>query len=459
MSPEHSCGRREFMKVVGAGAVSLASGCAHCAEGATDKPNIILIMADDLGYGDLSCYGNRAFSTPNLDALARGGVRFTDFHANGPVCSPTRAALLTGRYQQRCGIEGVITAKGHRDTGMALAQATFAEVLKGAGYATGLFGKWHLGYRVDFNPTRQGFDEFCGYVSGNVDYHSHIDQTGVEDWWRDCERAREEGYSTDLITEHGIRFIERHKREPFCLYLPHEAPHYPYQGRNDQAGRAPGAPTPTQGRREDKAVAYSEMIAAMDEGVGRIVETVRRLGIEKNTFIFFCSDNGATPVGSNGPLAGHKGSLWEGGHRVPAIACWPGTLAPGMMTSETAMTMDLFPTMAAIAQVALPAGVHLDGVDLLPVLREGVPLRERALFWRYGGCKAVRQGSWKLLVQGKREKCLRGKSGASVSLHNLADDLGERTDLASVQRKRVAALQKALSDWETDVTAGVALRA
>ena len=172
------------------------------------KANIIIIMADDLGYGDIGCYGNTTIKTPNLDAIAAGGMKFTDFHSNGAVCSPTRAALLTGRYQQRCGIEGVIYAKGStRETGIPLQEITFAEVLKSAGYKTAIFGKWHLGYNVKFNPTKQGFDEFRGYVSGNVDYHSHIDGAGMEDWWKNDEKVPEEGYSTDLITKHAIRFI------------------------------------------------------------------------------------------------------------------------------------------------------------------------------------------------------------------------------------------------------------
>ncbi|MBN1342344.1 MAG: sulfatase-like hydrolase/transferase, partial [Phycisphaerae bacterium] len=280
--------RRDVLRAAGLGAASLlCSTGSSCAEEAASRPNIILIMADDLGYGDLGCYGNPKIATPHIDALAAGGMRLTDFHANGPVCSPTRAALLTGRYQQRCGIEGVVTAKGHRDTGMDLSETTFAEVLKSAGYATGLFGKWHLGYEAGFNPTKQGFDEFRGYVSGNVDYHSHIDQTGIEDWWTGVEKVPETGYTTDLITRHGVRFIERHKDRPFCLYLPHEAPHYPYQGRADRPDRAPGKPGPIQGSRKDKVGAYKEMVEAMDEGLGRIVETVRRLGLDKRTFIFF----------------------------------------------------------------------------------------------------------------------------------------------------------------------------
>ena len=201
--------RREFVQFVlgGVGAAAmpnLSRSMAANGRGAneTERPNIILIMADDLGYGDIGCYGNEKIKTPNIDALAQGGMKFTDYHSNGPVCSPTRTALLTGRYQQRAGIEGVIYAQGPtRQTGMALEQVTFAEILKNRGYATGIFGKWHLGYNVEFNPARQGFDEFRGYVSGNVDYHSHLDGAGIEDWWKNIEKVPEEGYCTDLITK------------------------------------------------------------------------------------------------------------------------------------------------------------------------------------------------------------------------------------------------------------------
>jgi len=415
----------------------------------SERPNIILIMADDLGYGDVSCYGSKKIQTPSIDALARGGMKFTDYHSNCPVCSPTRAALLTGRYQQRSGIEGVIYAKGPtRQTGIALEEITFAEVLKKRGYATGIFGKWHLGYNVEFNPARQGFDEFIGYVSGNVDYHSHIDGAGFDDWWKNYEKVPEEGYCTDLITRHGIDFIKRYKDEPFCLYLPHEAPHYPYQGREDPPERLGGGRKGKKTKGEEISRAYKEMVEVMDEGIGRIVETVRRLGLERKTFIFFCSDNGATKKGSNGALSGHKGSLWEGGHRVPAVAYWPGRIKAGTITDETVLGMDLFATMASIADAKLPAGLKLDGIDLLPMLTEGKRMPQRTLFWRYRKEKAVRKGPWKLLVQNNHSK-----------LYNLDEDLVEKKNLAKARSDMVKKLEDELSAWEQDVSAGVKLRA
>jgi len=411
--------------------------------GRPDRPNFVLIMADDLGYGDLGCYGSRRTETPNLDALAAEGLRFTDYHSNGPVCSPTRAALLTGRYQQRCGVDEVIYAKGPaRQTGMGLEQVTFAEVLKAAGYVTGIVGKWHLGYRVEFNPRRQGFDEFVGYVSGNIDYHSHIDGAGIADWWHGEQKVHEQGYVTDLITTHAVDFIRRHRAQPFCLYVAHEAPHYPYQGRKDPPERLPGGAKAKRARGNQVGRAYKQMIQAMDEGVGRIVQTLRQLGLAERTLVFFCSDNGATRHGSNGPLRGLKGSLWEGGHRVPAIAWWPGHITPGRVSGETVLGMDLFATMASLGRARLPEGLELDGVDLSGLLLAEKPLQDRLLFWAYRDQRAVRQGPWKLLIRSGRSE-----------LYNLAEDLGEHRDLSAQHAKLVEQLRAALQRWEKEVFA------
>lgn len=405
------------------------------------KPNIVLIVADDMGYGDCSCYGGRAFATPHIDALAAQGLRFTDFHSNGAVCSPTRAALLTGRYQQRSGIEKVISAANHRDIGLPLDETTFAEALQAGGYATALFGKWHLGYAPRFNPTRRGFDRFRGFVSGNIDYHSHIDQAGYEDWWADAGLTPEDGYTTDLVTAHGVRFIEENRAHPFCLYLAHECPHYPYQGPDDTAYRTPGDPGPAHGPRPDKAQAYKEMMQSMDAGIGRVVETLDRLGLSENTLVFFFSDNGPVPPGSAGPLRGGKGTLFEGGHRVPAIARWPGVIEAAGETAAPCMGMDLLPTFLAAAEINPPAGLQLDGADLMPLLR-GDPPPERALFWRYDTQKAVRAGEWKLLCENPE---------APAQLFNLRDDLGERHDRAAEHTDVFHDLTGLLAKWEADV--------
>jgi len=408
------------------------------------RPNIILIMADDLGYGDLSCYSSKTIETPHLDALAREGLSFQDYHANGPVCSPTRAALMTGRYQQRSQHEGVIFANGpSRETGLALSEITVAEVLQAAGYRTAAIGKWHLGYHVEFNPVRHGFDLFRGYVSGNVDYHSHIDGAGIEDWWRNEQKEPDAGYVTDLLSDYAVQFIEENKGNPFFLYVAHEAPHFPYQGRNDKAGRTPGHPHPQLGHRLDRQGAYREMIEAMDEGIGRLIKTVRESGLEQQTLILFCSDNGATQEGSNGVLRGFKGSLWEGGHRVPAIAWWPGRIPPGTVSAETVLSMDLFPTLAAIAVAEVPGDLNLDGLDISPVLFEGRPLPERWLFWRYRSQKAARRGQWKLLISRQKKT-----EQADVYLFDLTRDRAEQHNLASQEPDRVRRMRHRLEAWE-----------
>ena len=410
---------------------------------AAGPPNIVLIMADDLGYGELGCYGATRCQTPRLDQLAATGLRLTDFHSNGSVCSPTRAALMTGRYQQRCGIDGVVTAKKHRDAGMPIAEETLAELLAQAGYATGIFGKWHLGYAPNFSPTRQGFAEFSGFVSGNIDLFSHIDQEGWYDWWRQQTLVAKPGYAPHLLTEHGVDFIHRHKDQPFFLYLPHPAPHYPYQGPGDAANRTIRQGPSPAGLAEvrtvpalagnDAARAYREMVEDLDTQVGRIVDALESCGLRDNTLLVFCSDNGgiAKPGigGDNGPLRGRKGQLYEGGHRVPAIFNWPGRIRPGV-SEQTALTFDLLPTFAELAGATPTA--EIDGTSLTDLLVDNRALPARPLAWLSGPSMAYREGPWKLLIQ-KR----------SVELYNLEDDLAEARDLAAEQPERVRQMQAA----------------
>lgn len=431
--------RRAFLKkLTGSFAAAALLNCKTYDK----KPNIILIMADDLGYGDVGCYGNTWINTPNIDGLARNGMKFTDYHSNGPICSPTRAALLTGRYQQRAGIEGVVSAANHRHAGMALMHTTFAELLKQNGYRTAIFGKWHLGYRPEFNPVNQGFDEFRGYVSGNVDYQSHIDQAGYKDWWEQDKLVPEKGYVTDVVSQAGADFIKRNFNKPFCLYLAHECPHYPYQGPDDPADRSVGHPLPIQGSREDKITAYKEMIESLDKGVGTIVNTVRELGLEKETFIFFCSDNGHTGPGSSGFLRGKKGTLWEGGIRVPGIACWPGKIKAGSISKETILSMDLFPTMAKIAAAPVPA--ELDGIDFSPLLFDNQKPKKRVVFWRFKQLKVARKNQWKYLADGENEH-----------LFDLENDLGEQNNIAYQNPLIFKELKLAFNEWENEVTRGI----
>ena len=411
------------------------------------KPNIVIIMADDLGYGDIGCYGNQRIKTPNLDEMAKNGLRFTDFHSSGTVCSPTRCGLLTGRYQQRAGIPAVVSVK-HKHLGMAQSEFTFAEALKTNSYSTAIFGKWHVGYETKYNPIHQGFDEFRGYVSGNVDFFSHIDQSGAYDWWNGDKQVIEKGYTTELITQHAVRFIEENKAKPFCLYLPHESPHYPYQGPNDKAERTVGGQFKIQGSRTDVAVAYKEMVESLDASIGKVIATLKQHHLEKNTLVWFFSDNGPTPKGDNGGLRGFKGSVWEGGHRVPSIAYWPGKIQGGQTNDSLSITLDVFPTIAAITESKIPDGLTLDGMDISKVLFQNQALEDRQLFWGAGNQRAMRNGSWKLVMKAKGIQKPNASAGA---LFDLSVDRTEKTDLSATHQLRFKEMKQAIAEWNADV--------
>jgi len=405
-------------------ALCVLCGLPGSAE-ATQKPNFVVILADDLGYGDLGCYGSW-IQTPNLDQLAREGMRFTDFHANGPVCSPTRCALLTGRYQQRAGIEGLA-----RIGGLNKGEITFANALQPLGYTSAIFGKWHLGSLPDCNPVNHGFAEFRGLLGGRIDYFEHTNG-GEPDWWDGLRPVVEKGYSTTLITDHAVDFIRRSKSKPFCLYVAYNAVHTPIQD-------------PETGEHGKTADVFGRMTQAMDQGVGRIIATLKEHGLAENTFVFFFSDNGGhegIAGSSNKPLRGFKGSLWEGGHRVPAIAWWPGHFPAGKVTVQTAMSMDLMPTMLELAGATLPPDRKLDGVSLVPLFLHEQPLAPRKLFWKKGHDLAMRDGPWKLLIE-----------SGTVYLFNLDNDISEQKDLAKQHPERVKAMQEDLQAWLKDVGA------
>ena len=415
------------------------------SQAADARPNFVVILADDLGYGDLSPYGGW-IKVPHLEKLAAGGMKFSDFHSSGNVCSPTRAGLMTGRYQQRAGIPGVVYADPKREVhfhGLQVNEMTFAEVLKETGYSTAIFGKWHLGYFKKYNPIHHGFDQFRGYVSGNVDFLSHIDQAGNHDWWHQDQPAAEEGYVTHLITQHAVSFIRDHKDKPFCLYLPHEAPHYPYQGPNDSAEREVGNVKRTTGSVTDIRRAYREMVEEMDKGVGAVMAELRKHSLEENTLVLFFSDNGANRNGNNGPLRGSKGSNWEGGHRVPCIAHWPGKIKARSNNDDLTISLDVMPTLLDAANVAVQKGRKLDGISLLPTLLGKKSLGKRQLVWNG---KAIRDGHWKLIVNGK------GSEG--TALFDLSKGLGEKTNLAQSEPDRVKKMLAALEIWKTDVARG-----
>lgn len=434
-------------------AAALAAG-GHTLRAADPvKPNFVIIMADDMGYGDSSVYGGWV-KTPRLDRMAAEGMKFTDFHSSGVVCSPTRAGLVTGRYQQRAGIPGVINAdpaNAVHHTGLGTAEITFAELLGRAGYATAIFGKWHLGYHKKYNPLHHGFDRFRGFVSGNVDYISHYDRMQTYDWWEGLDHVQEEGYLTHLITDHAVEFITGHKDRPFCLYVPHGAVHSPIQAPGDPPGRGPQRKQRADrkaepGAKRDRDQTVKLMFAAMDQGVGRILDTLNRQGIAERTLVLFFSDNGGARHCRNDPLRGGKGTVWEGGHRVPAIAWWPGRIRPGSVTDQLAISLDVMPTMLDLAGVDLPGGHKLDGVSLAPVLLQGKSLGPRRLF--FNGA-AMRDGPWKLVTKAK-------DLSRGPALFNLAEDIGEQNDLADKHPDRVRQMSAALDAWKADVAAAAA---
>lgn len=451
---EQTSFRKERRRLMTAGALALLSivvqlfTTSSAIAANAEAPNIVVIMTDDMGYGDISCFGNPPYKTPHLDQLAAEGMRMTDFHSNGPVCSPTRAALLTGRYQQRSGIGGVVFAdpKQNRHHGLQMEEVTFAESLRQAGYKTGVFGKWHLGYEVQYNPTKNGFHEFDGYVSGNVCYQSHLDRMGIEDWWHNAELTPELGYCTHLITQHALSFIEKHQRERFCLYIAHECVHSPFQGPSDPPVRIEGKVGDIASAKvKNIPRAYKEMMIEMDNGVGEIVAKLRSLGLDKNTLVLFFSDNGATKHGSNAPWKGNKGSLWEGGHRVPLIAWHPGQIQAGSVSNSPAMTIDVMPTLIDVANAKASPEKPLDGVSLKPVFYQNQPLPKRPLYWHYRDNWAVRDGDWKLL------SLKQGKQPAKLQLFNLKQDKKEANDLASQNPDRVASMKSQYDNWKVDI--------
>ncbi|WP_198000441.1 sulfatase-like hydrolase/transferase [Gimesia alba] len=416
-------------------------------------PNIVLILADDLGYGDLGCYGNRHVRTPHIDRLAASGLKFTDFHSAGAMCTPTRTAMLTGQYQQRFGseFEGALSGKADREIGLPHQAVTMAELLKQRGYATACFGKWHLGYQPPWLPTSQGFDLFRGLASGDGDHHTHIDRSGNEDWWHNNAIQMEEGYTSDLLSRYSVEFIEANRMRPFFLYVPHLAIHFPWQGPKDPPYRKAGQPYHADkwGIIPDPANVSPHtraMIESLDQSVGQILSTIQRLRLEKNTLVIFTSDNGGYlnygkqfhHISSNGPLRGQKGTLYEGGHRVPCLMSWPGTIRTGV-TNQTAHSIDLLPTFSNVAGIPA-ADYQTDGIDLSPLWKSERSLDNRNLFWRMGNRRAIRSGQWKLCVTNNRNE-----------LFNLEVDVGEQQNLAAAHPEIVNKLNQNLKGWEADV--------
>ena len=434
----------------------------------TGRPNLIVIMVDDMGYAGLSCFGNPYFETPEIDRLAAQGMRFTDFHSSGTVCSPTRAGLLTGRYQQRAGIEAVIHPRSdhpeHRK-GLKPEETTFAELLKQAGYRTGIVGKWHQGYphnSPEYHPQEHGFDEFIGYHSGNIDYVSHVGDHNEHDWWHGKTETQEDGYATDLINRYADAFIRRHGKGdvPFCLYIAHLAIHNPIQVRGDPVRRTEEQWTRWNWREhteEERVEKLKGMTLPIDEGVGLLRKTLSELGIEKNTLILFFSDNGGTPEGpsSSPAFRGFKGSVYEGGHRVPLIAWWPGKIPAGTTSDELLITLDVMPTLLSLAGVNQGTPM-LDGRDFSPIFLRQESLPKRPLYWASlsnngNRSEALRDGPWKLVVQ--HPKAQAGTfENPQLELFNLESDLGEKTNLMESHPDKAAKMHQQIQDWYREVT-------
>ena len=411
------------------------------------RPNIIFIVADDLGFADLGCYGGRDAEfgpvSPVLDGLASKGLRFTQGYANSPVCSPTRFALMTGRYQYRLrgAAEEPINSKSRGSTTLGLPpeHPTLPSLLRASGYRTALIGKWHLGYPPSFGPLRSGYEEFFGPMAGGVDYFTHCDSRGQHDLWFGEEERADEGYLTDLITARSVDYIDRMAAgakadTPFFLSLHYTAPHWPWETRDDEA-LAQEVKDNIFHLHGGNIHTYRRMIHHMDEGIGQVMAALKRHGLTDNTLVVFTSDNGGERFSDNWPLVGGKMDLTEGGIRVPWIAHWPAVIRPGGVSRQLCMTMDWSATMLAAAGVAAHPDYPLDGVSLLPVLRDASQVFERPLHFRmnHRDQRALRVGDWKYL-----------KVDGNEYLFNIPLDERERANLA---RKEPARLDALRADW------------
>ncbi len=411
------------------------------------RPNILVIVGDDMGYADVGFHGCRDIPTPHLDALAKSGVRFTNGYVTGPYCSPTRAGLLTGRYQQRFGHE--FNPGGGPNAGLPLSETTIADRLKAAGYATGLVGKWHLGGAEKFHPQRRGFDEFFGFLGGAHSYFP--EKRGGRTILRGTEPADEAEYLTDAFGREAVAFIERHKAKPFFLYLAFNAVHTPMHATDERLKRFASIA-------DEQRRTYAAMMAAMDENIGRVLGKLRTEKLEENTLIAFISDNGGPTMkgvtinGSiNTPLRGSKRTTLEGGIRVPFVLSWKGMLPTGKAFESPVIQLDLLPTALAAAGIETKPHAKLDGVNLLPFLTGKVTSQpHETLLWRFGQQMAIRHGNWKLV---RYDTAADGaKPGLTkYKLYNLADDLGESHDLAADKPDKVKELEALWKKWDAEL--------
>ncbi len=426
------------------------------AEGQQKPPNIVVILSDDMGYADIGVQGSKDIPTPNIDALAKGGIRFTDAYVSGPYCSPTRAGLLTGRYQQRFGHEfNPDSATTDNEIGLPVGEITMADRLRAAGYKTALIGKWHLGRAAQFHPMARGFDEFFGFLGGS---HSYFEPgaTGKNPLLDGRKIVGETTYLTDAFTDRAVDFIKQQRSQPFFLYLAFNAVHAPMHATDRYLARFPHIVN--KQRRS-----YAAMLSAMDDGVGKILATLRERKLEDNTLIIFLNDNGGPVMAgttingsSNAPLRGSKRQTWEGGIRVAFIVRWKGHLAEGKTDARPIIQLDVLPTALAAAGVKPQPGWRLDGVNLLPYLtgkNSGQP--HQGLYWRLGENMAIRKGDWKLVktdelpLQAVNPSFYNDLTGAE--LYNLADDIGETKNLAAAHPDKVKELTLDWQQWNKEL--------
>ena len=438
--------RRQFL------ASTAVAGAALYAQSSASRPNIIFIMADDLGYGDLSCYGQKTIQTPNIDRLATEGVRFTQVYAGSTVCAPSRCTLMTGKHQ------GHAIVRGNRDPEVALRaeDTTVAEVLKRAGYTTALYGKWGIGGPVTSGrPNLKGFDDFFGYLSqwhAHTFYPEHLWENEIERFIRGNLGRQQGEYSHDLFTDRALKFLDRKHDKPFFLYLPYTIPH-----TNNELGRATGdgMEVPDYGSYAEKdwpnpEKGFAAMIERLDRDVGRIIDKLRERGIDGNTIVFFTSDNGPHREGghdpdffqSRGPLRGIKRDLYEGGIRVPTLARWPGTIKPGRVSDQVWAFWDVLPTLAELGGAAAPRDT--DGISMVPALLGKTQKQHEYLYWEFherGFRQAIRMGDW---------KGIRLAKGAEIELYDLAKDLGEENNIAGKHPDIVRKIEQLMKTARTE---------
>ncbi|GMU20453.1 MAG: sulfatase [Phycisphaerae bacterium] len=437
----------------------LAQAAPTYAAQPAKTPNILILYADDLGHGDLSCYGAKDIRTPAIDSLARSGIRFTNYYCAAPLCAPSRAAMLTGRTPARAGMaldKNIPPEPG--SPGMPGEQITLAELVKPAGYATALIGKWHLGSSPETLPNAQGFDYFFGFHASLTDYFMHtftLNNREYHDLYRNGEQIHRDGeHMTDLIAEESLAFIEAHRREPFLLFVSFNAPHYPVQPQQKWVDAYRDLPEPRRG--------HVALVAGMDEAIARILRKLDELNLADNTFVLFTSDNGAAAAsprgeggGRNTPFREHKRSLFDGGSHVPAIVRWPGHVPEKQTRDQLAIEMDVFPTVADVTGAKPPAGRTLDGRSWVPLFEDPKATIHEMLFLEWDGQAAIRQGKWKLVRNGLVDldvsRTKRAAPPDDIFLANVESDPGERKNLRDQHPEIVTRLMAAWEKWRSSL--------